>query len=146
VSFRRIDDAPDGAGKRALVRVDFNVPLTGEGKVADDTRLRAALPTIEALQAKDYRVVLMAHFDRPKGKRAPEMSLSRVVDPLSALLDAPVAFAEDCIGDVARKAAEYLPPRGVLVCLDLWHHREDGPVGIDQIRCARRANEGPTVH
>jgi phosphoglycerate kinase len=122
VSFRRIDDAPDGAGKRALVRVDFNVPLTGEGKVADDTRLRAALPTIEALQAKDYRVVLMAHFDRPKGKRAPEMSLSRVVDPLSALLDAPVAFAEDCIGDVARKAAEYLPPRGVLLLENLRFH------------------------
>ncbi|MGQ0533067.1 MAG: phosphoglycerate kinase [Caulobacteraceae bacterium] len=122
MSFRRIEDAPEGGGNLALVRVDFNVPLTSDGKVADDTRLRAAFPTIEALRAKDYRVVLMAHFDRPKGKRVPEMSLSRVVDPLSSLLGVPVAFAEDCVGNVAWQAAEYLPERGVLLLENLRFH------------------------
>src|SRR5690606_36125522 len=92
MTFKTLDQAGDLKGKRALVRVDFNVPMDG-GKVADDTRLRAALPTIRDLSAKGAKVVLIAHFDRPKGKRVAEMSLQPVVEPLAGLLGRPVAFA-----------------------------------------------------
>src|SRR6185369_10747643 len=106
MTFRRIEQAPDNV--TALVRVDFNVPMQ-DGKVTDDTRLRAALPTIKALQAKNCRVALLAHFDRPKGMVVPEMSLKPVAEPLTKLLDSPVAFADDCIGDAAKAAIEALP-------------------------------------
>ena len=87
MTFRTLDTA-DLAGKRALVRVDFNVPVDG-GKITDDTRLRAALPTIHYLSQQGAKVVLLAHFDRPKGKVVPEMSLAFVAEPLSALLEQP---------------------------------------------------------
>lgn len=119
MSFRRIADAP--SGKAALVRVDFNVPMA-DGKVSDDTRLRAALPTIKALQAKGCRIALLAHFDRPKGKRVPSMSLAPVVGPLADLLGAPVAFAEDCVGEAAAKAIEALPPSGVVLLENTRFH------------------------
>ena len=99
MSFRTLE-GQDLAGKTALVRVDFNVPMDG-GKVSDDTRLKAALPTIEALSAAGAKTVLIAHFDRPKGKRVPEMSLRPVVEPLAALLGKPVAFADDAVGEPA---------------------------------------------
>src|SRR5687768_9352774 len=102
MAFRTLDDA-DLKGRRALVRVDFNVPMDG-GRVTDDTRLRAALSTIEKLRAGGAKVILLAHFDRPKGKRVPEMSLKPVVEPLSKLLGAPVAFADDCVGEPASAA------------------------------------------
>ena len=98
MSFRRIEDAPTGV--TALVRVDFNVPVK-DGKITDDTRLKAALPTIEKLRKGEAKTILLAHFDRPKGKRVPEMSLRPVVEPLSKLLGAPVAFVDDCIGEKA---------------------------------------------
>ena len=104
MTFRTLDTA-DLAGKRALVRVDINVPMA-EGKVTDDTRLRAILPTIAKLRAGGAKVILLAHFDRPKGKVVPEMSLAPVVAPLAALLGAPVAFADDCIGEVAKAAVD----------------------------------------
>src|SRR6185312_2913217 len=100
MDFRTLDQAGDLAGKTALVRVDFNVPMaeTGHGRsVSDDTRLRAALPTIRKLADKGAKVVLLAHFDRPKGRRVPEMSLEPVVKPLASLLGKPVAFAHDSI-------------------------------------------------
>ncbi len=122
MSFRRIEDLPADADLTALVRVDINVPLTEDGRVADDTRLRAAEPTISALREKNFRVVLLAHFDRPRGRRVPEMSLHRLVAPLSAILKTPVAFAEDCIGNVAWQAAENLPPRGVLLLENVRFH------------------------
>jgi phosphoglycerate kinase len=74
MTFRTLDQAGDLHGKRALVRVDFNVPMDS-GRITDDTRLRAALPTIHYLSSKGAKVVLLAHFDRPKGKRVAEMSL-----------------------------------------------------------------------
>ncbi len=99
MSFRTLE-GQDLAGKTALVRVDFNVPMDG-GKVSDDTRLKAALPTIEALSSAGAKTVLIAHFDRPKGKRVPEMSLRPVVEPLAALIGKPVAFADDAVGEPA---------------------------------------------
>jgi phosphoglycerate kinase len=119
-AFRRLDDAP-ASGKTALVRVDFNVPMH-DGKVSDDTRLRAALPTIETLRGKGAKVVLLAHFDRPKGKRVPSMSLAPIAAPLSALLGAPVAFAEDCVGAGAKAAIDALPPSGVILLENTRFH------------------------
>jgi phosphoglycerate kinase len=119
MSFRRIEDAPDNV--TALVRVDFNVPMQ-DGKITDDTRLRAALPTIKALQAKHCKVALLAHFDRPKGKVVPEMSLKPVAEPLAKLLGAPVAFADDCIGDAAKAAIDALPAGGVILLENTRFH------------------------
>ncbi len=119
MSFRRIEDAPDNA--TALVRVDFNVPMAG-GQVSDDTRLKAALPTIEALTAKACKVALLAHFDRPKGKRVPEMSLKPVAPALEKLLGAPVAFADDCVGDAAKSAIAALPAGGVILLENTRFH------------------------
>ncbi|MDZ4690686.1 phosphoglycerate kinase [Terricaulis sp.] len=119
MSFRRIADAP--SNKTALVRVDFNVPMA-DGAVSDDTRLRAALPTIQALTAKGCKVALLAHFDRPKGKRVPGMSLQPLAAPLSALLGAPVAFADDCIGEPAASAIAALAPGGVVLLENTRFH------------------------
>ena len=110
MTFRTLDDAKDLAGKTALVRVDFNVPMEG-GKVTDDTRLRVALPTIQRLRDAGAKVALLAHFDRPKGQRVPSMSLQPVVDDLETLLGAPVRFADDCIGPDAVDHVK--PPLGM---------------------------------
>jgi len=91
--FKTLDDVSDLNGKTALVRVDFNVPVE-DGRITDDTRLRVALPTIRKLLEKDATVALLAHFDRPKGKVVPEMSLAFVAPALSALLGQDVAFAD----------------------------------------------------
>jgi phosphoglycerate kinase len=120
VSFRTLDGV-DVRGKRALVRVDFNVPMA-DGEVADDTRLRAALPTIEALRGGGARVILLAHFDRPKGRRVASMSLEPVVAPLSRLIGAPVAFAEDCIGPEATAAVAAMKDGDVLLLENLRFH------------------------
>ncbi len=119
MTFRRLDDAP--SNKTALVRVDFNVPMA-DGKVSDDTRLRAALPTIKTLSAKGDRVALLAHFDRPKGKHVPEMSLKPVVEPLAKLLGAPVAFADNCVGADAKAAIAKLPAGGVILLENTRFH------------------------
>jgi phosphoglycerate kinase len=120
MAFKTLDQA-DLAGKRALVRVDFNVPMDG-GRVTDDTRLRAALPTIEKLRKGGAKVILLAHFDRPKGKRVPEMSLKPVVEPLAKLVGAPVAFADDCVGPAAKAAVDSLRPGDVLLLENVRFH------------------------
>jgi phosphoglycerate kinase len=120
MGFRKLEEA-NLQGKRSLVRVDFNVPMEG-GKVTDDTRLRAALPTIHALSVRGAKVVLLAHFDRPKGKRAPEMSLKPLVEPLSALLEQPVAWADDCIGPEAAKVVGGLEDGGVALLENTRFH------------------------
>jgi phosphoglycerate kinase len=102
------------AGKKVLVRVDFNVPFEN-GVISDDTRLRAALPTINLLREQGAKVILVAHFDRPKGKIVPEMSLAPIVPALSRLLDAPVAFATDSVGDNAKAAATAMNNGDVLL-------------------------------
>ncbi|MBO9501116.1 phosphoglycerate kinase [Brevundimonas sp. A19_0] len=121
MTFRTLDNARDLAGKTALVRVDFNVPMEG-GKVTDDTRLRAALPTIQRLRDAGAKVALLAHFDRPKGQRVPEMSLQPVVDDLERLLGAPVRFADDCVGEGARSAIADVDPGGVILLENVRFH------------------------
>ena len=121
MTFRTLDDAKDLAGKTALVRVDFNVPMEG-GKVTDDTRLRVALPTIQRLRDAGAKVALLAHFDRPKGQRVPSMSLKPVVQSLEELLGAPVRFADDCIGPDAVEAIRDLDAGGVVLLENVRFH------------------------
>jgi phosphoglycerate kinase len=104
----------DVKGKKVLVRVDFNVPLK-DGVVGDDTRIRAALPTIEYLMKNGAAVILCSHLGRPKGGPDPKYSLKPVADYLSGLLKKPVAFADDCLGESAVNAAKALKPGDVLV-------------------------------
>ncbi len=118
--FKTLDQV-DLKGKRALVRVDFNVPMH-DGKITDDTRLRAALPTIQLLRKGGAKTILISHFDRPKGKRVPSMSLKPVVEPLSKLVGAEVAWADDCVGEVAERAEGFLKPGGVLLLENLRYH------------------------
>jgi phosphoglycerate kinase len=120
-AFKTIDDLGDLAGKRALVRVDLNVPMDG-GRVTDDTRLQAARPTILDLAAKGAAVVVLAHFDRPKGKRVPEMSLKPVAEALAAVLGKPVAFLDDCIGGQAVAASRALAPGAIAVAENTRFH------------------------
>jgi phosphoglycerate kinase len=114
-------DGVELQGRRALVRVDFNVPVA-DGQVADDTRLRAAVPTIARLCQGGAKVVLLAHFDRPKGRRVASMSLAPLVAPLAALIGAPVAFAGDCIGEPAAQAVARLGPGEVVLMENLRFH------------------------
>jgi len=120
-AFRTLDDLSDLTGKTALVRVDFNVPMDG-GRITDDTRLRVALPTIRDLCAKGARVALLAHFDRPKGKPVPAMSLAPMAGPLGDLLGAPVVFAADCIGAAAEAAIVALGPGQVALLENVRFH------------------------
>jgi phosphoglycerate kinase len=111
--IRRIQDA-DVAGKRVLVRVDFNVPMK-DGQVSDATRLVSAVPTIELLMEKGAKIVLLAHFGRPKGKRVPEMSLEPVAQPLADLLGVPVDFCTETVGDEALSAVADMADGDVLL-------------------------------
>src|ERR1700754_1587842 len=120
MTFRTLQGA-DLKGKTALVRVDFNVPMEG-ARITDDTRLRAALPTIDLLSKDGAKVVLLAHFDRPKGKRVPEMSLKPVLPALSKLVGKDVAWADDCIGSKTKSVIEGLKPGGVALLENLRYH------------------------
>ncbi|HKT84247.1 MAG TPA: phosphoglycerate kinase, partial [Solirubrobacterales bacterium] len=102
------------AGKRVLVRVDFNVPLDG-GRVSDDTRIRAGLPTIELLRERGASLVLVSHLGRPKGKVVPELSMAPVAERLSELLGAPVKLAPAVVGDEVKVLAESLGAAEVLL-------------------------------
>lgn len=115
----------DLQGKRVFMRVDFNVPINAEGKVADDTRIRAAIPTIQMAREKGGRVILASHLGRPKGTPQPKYSLQPVIEPLSQLLGIPVAFAADCIGDEAKTKAEALQPGEVLLLENLRFYKEE---------------------
>ncbi len=112
-------------GKRALVRVDFNVPMDGE-TITDDTRIRAALPTIQHLLNEGASVVLMSHLGRPKGERNPKYDLKSVAAHLSSLLgNKEVQFADDCVGPAAEDAANSLHPGQVLLLQNLRYHAEE---------------------
>ena len=114
----------DVKGKKVLVRVDFNVP-TKDGKVGDDTRIRAALPTINYLLEKGAAVILCSHLGRPKGGPDPKYTMKPVAEYLGQLMGKPVAFAEDCIGPLAETAAKALQPGGVLVLENTRFHPEE---------------------
>jgi len=110
---RSVRDLPVAEGDRVLVRVDFNVPLD-DGRVTDDSRIRAAVPTIELLLERGARLILCSHLGRPKG-RDPETSLKPASDRLAELIDAPVHQAPDVIGPQVRRGAQRLEPGGILV-------------------------------
>ncbi len=123
----------DVRGKRVLVRVDYNVPIK-DGKVADDTRIRAAMPTLNYLLEQGAAVILCSHLGRPKGGPEPKYSLRPVAEYLSGLAGKPVAFAEDCIGPVAEAAAKALKPGSILLLENTRFHPEEEKNDLEMAR------------
>ncbi|MDE0837799.1 MAG: phosphoglycerate kinase [Kiritimatiellae bacterium] len=120
----------DVAGKRVLMRADFNVPLEG-GAVSDDTRIRAALPTIKHILDHGASLVLMSHLGRPKGKVNPEFTLAPVAARLSELLGKPITFADDCVGAEVEAQAQQLQAGEVLLLENLrFHAEEEGKASV----------------
>ena len=115
----------DVAGKRVLVRVDFNVPLDEAGRIIDDTRIRAALPTVEHLLAQGASVILLSHLGRPNGQRVPALSLAPVAERLSQLLGCAVSMAPDCVGAEVAAQAAALQPGQVLLLENVRFHPEE---------------------
>lgn len=116
----------DWGGKTALVRVDFNVPMDADGTtIADDTRIRAVLPTLAYLRERGARVVLLSHFGRPKGRVDPKYTLKPVAERLGELLRAPCPFAADCVGPPAEAAVQMLQPGEVLLLENVRFHPEE---------------------
>ena len=116
----------DWRGKTAIVRVDFNVPLSrADGSVADDTRMRAALPTLAYLREHGARTVLLSHLGRPDGKRDPKYSLQPVADRLGELLKSPCPFGPDCIGQPAQAAVRAIGPGEVVLLENVRFHAEE---------------------
>ncbi len=113
------------AGHKALVRVDFNVPLNEAYQITDDTRMRAAVPTIEKIRKDGGSVILMSHLGRPKDGPSEKYSLKHLVSHLSALLNTPVLFADDCIGNSAIEAAAALKPGQVLLLENLRFYKQE---------------------
>ncbi len=120
------------AGKKAIVRVDFNVPLDENGKITDDTRIRGALPTLKRILSDGGALIIMSHMGKPKGKVNPKFSLGQIVDAVSAALGTEVKFAPDCAK--AKDAADALKPGEVLLLENLrFYPEEEGkPVGIEK--------------
>lgn len=120
------------AGKKAIVRVDFNVPLDENGKITDDTRIRGALPTLKYILDEGGALIIMSHMGKPKGKVQAKFSLGQIKDAVAAALDCPVQFAEDCAKAQAQAAA--LKPGEVLLLENLrFYPEEEGkPVGIEK--------------
>src|SRR5438876_10215399 len=115
----------DVAGKRVLVRVDFNVPLDAERHITDDTRIRASLPTIQYLLENGAAVILMSHLGRPKGEVNKKYSLAPAAQRLSELLGRPVQMAPVCVGSEVEAQAKALQPGQVLLLENLRFHKEE---------------------
>ena len=125
-------DSCNFAGKKAIVRVDFNVPLNENGQITDDTRIRGALPTLKKVLADGGALIIMSHMGKPKGKVNAKFSLGQIKDAVAAALDAPVSFAPDCAK--AQEAAAALKAGEVLLLENLrFYPEEEGkPTGIDK--------------
>ncbi len=121
MAFRTLDDIGEVRGKRVLVRADLNVPMQ-DGRVSDDTRLRAAMPTIAELADKGAVVLVLSHFGRPKGQRDPSMSLKPVAEALGQVLGRPVTLIDDCQGAEAEAAVAKLQPGQVAVLENTRFH------------------------
>ncbi|MBI0538049.1 phosphoglycerate kinase [Roseomonas sp. KE2513] len=119
-SFRTLDQL-DAKGKRVLLRADLNVPVR-DGAITDRTRIERLSPTIKELSEKGAKVIVLSHFDRPKGKRVPEMSLRPLVEALSSVLGRPVAFADDCVGPEAQAAVAKMADGDVLLLENTRYH------------------------
>ncbi len=122
--FRTLDDIGDVAGKRVLVRVDLNVPVA-DGKVADATRIERVAPTIAELSSRGAKVVLLAHFGRPKDGLAPEFSLQPIARATADVLGRPVGFASECIGDTAASAVAAMKDGDVLLLENTRFHKAE---------------------
>ena len=122
--FRTLDDIAV-RGKRVLLRADLNVPIKN-GVVTDTTRIERLAPTIDALLGRGAKVIVISHFGRPKGKRDPALSLRPLIAPLSrAIGDRDVIFAEDCVGDEAKRVISALRPGQVALLENLRFHKEE---------------------
>ena len=130
MSFKTIGDIQEPAGKRALVRVDLNVPMK-DGKITDDTRIRAVAPTIRELSDKGAKVILLAHFGRPKGEVVADMSLAPVAPAVAAVIGRPVAFCADCIGEAAAGAVAAMQDGDVLLLENTRFHKDEEKNGAD---------------
>ena len=122
MTFKTLDTLTDLAGKRVLLRVDLNVPVK-DGKVTDTTRIERVAPTILELSGKGARVILLAHFGRPKGEPVAEMSLEQILPAASAVLGKPVRFAADCIGDTAAAAVAGMADGDILLLENTRFHK-----------------------
>ncbi len=120
------------AGKKAIVRVDFNVPLNENGEITDDTRIRGALPTLKHILEEGGALIIMSHMGKPKGKVVAKYSLKQIVDAVSAALGAPVQFAEDCAKAADKAAALKAGEVLLLENLRYYPEEEGKPVGIDK--------------
>ena len=121
-AFKTLDDLTQISGKRVLVRVDLNVPVA-DGKVSDATRIERVAPTILELSSRGAKVILLAHFGRPKGAPEPDMSLGLIVAAVEAVLDRPVGFAADCIGDAAAAAVGRMADGDILLLENTRFHK-----------------------
>jgi phosphoglycerate kinase len=124
MNIKTIDDVAL-KGRRVLVRVDFNVPMTADLKISDDKRIVESLPTIRKILAEGGIPILMSHLGRPKGRPNPEFTLRPVADHLSTLLGRPVKFAKDCVGKLTREMVEDLVAGDVLMLENLRFHEEE---------------------
>ena len=124
MEFKSIDELPL-QGKKVFLRVDFNVPLDAKGKVTDDTRIQAALPTLKHALSQNARVILASHLGRPKGKPEPQYSLGPVAGRLRELLQKEVKLAPDCIGPEVEKIVGEMKPGEVLLLENLRFHKEE---------------------
>ncbi len=118
-------DQVEVAGKRVLLRVDFNVPLDESGRVADDNRIRGALPTIQYLLDQGASVIICSHLGRPKGERNPAFSLAPAASALGSLIGREVPLAPDCVGPEAREAVSAMGKGGILMLENLRFHKEE---------------------